>query len=181
MKYPELQPGDEFATRNPMALGSIINIVQAAKAIDNESQYTHTGIIIDSDGTTLEALWTVNSQNLWEAYRGDKVLVVRNINMTPELYAAGFAKIQPHIGQWYPAHRLLLHLLHVAKWIHWDRLVCSELTAKFEAGCAEHLGEDKTAGFMRNYHGVNPDDLVDRWTISRYYTTVFEGVVEWEK
>jgi hypothetical protein len=31
---------------------------------------------------------------------------------------------------------------------------------------------------MRNHYGVNPDNLVDRWKISRYYETVFEGVVE---
>ena len=178
MKLPLLRPGDEFATRNPMALGAVINICQAAKAPDNESTYSHTGIIKDPAPATLEALWTVKSQNLWEAYKGARVLVVRNINMQPEVYKAGFEKIEKHIGQWYPAHRLILHFLGVAKWIHWDRIVCSELTAKFETGCAEFLGLDRAAGFMRNYYGVNPDNLVDRWKISRYYETVFEGVVE---
>ncbi|MFA7465187.1 MAG: hypothetical protein WCY54_09045 [Syntrophales bacterium] len=178
MERPKLLPGDEFATANPMALGKIINVIQTAKAVDNDSEYTHTGIIVDPHGATLEALWTVNSQNLWEAYKGKKVLIVRNTGMTPKVFAAGMEKIQGHIGQWYPAHRLILHVLHVAKWIHWDRIVCSELTAKFEAGCAEYLGEDKAAGFMRNYYGINPDDLVDRWKISRYYTTVFEGIAE---
>jgi len=175
---PILCPGDEFATRNPMALGVAINFVQKAKAVDNESTYSHTGIITGADGATLEALWTIKSQNLWEAYKGDRVLVVRNINMNPELYAAGFEKIRPHVDQWYPAHRLLLHFLGLAKWVHWDRIVCSELTAKFETGCAEYLGEDKAAGFLRNYYGINPDNLVDRWKISRYYQTVFEGTVE---
>ena len=178
MERPILCPGDEFATKNPMALGFAINIFQKAGAADNESTYTHTGILIDHAGATLEALWTVKSQNLWEAYRGEKVLVVRNLSMTLPVAVAGFAKIKRHLGQWYPAHRLLLHFLHLAKWIHWDRIVCSELTAKFEAGCAEYLGLDKAAGFLRNYYGVNPDDLTDRWRISRYYTTVFEGVVE---
>ena len=175
---PTLQPGDEFATRNPMALGMAINFVQAAGAVDNQSDFSHTGFITSVDASTLEALWTVKSQNIWDAYKGARVLIVRNINMTPDVYAAGFAKIKKHIGQWYPAHRLILHLLHLAKWVHWDRIVCSELTAKFETGCAEHLGPDVAAGFMRNYYGVNPDNLVDRWTISKYYNTVFEGVVE---
>jgi hypothetical protein len=161
-----------------MALGAVINITQAAKAVDNESQYSHTGIITDPFGATIEALWTVKSQNLWEAYRGVKVLVVRNVYMQPEVYAAGFEKIRQHLGQWYPAHRLLLHLVGLAKWIHWDRIVCSELTAKFETGCAEFLGPDRAAGFLRNYYGVNPDNLVDRWRESRYYEIVFEGVVE---
>jgi len=175
---PILRPGDEFATINPMALGRIINLVQTVKSVDNASEFTHTGIVSDSHGATVEALWTVRSQNLWEAYRGKQVLVVRNINMTPEVCAAGCAKTRKHFGQWYPFHRLLLHAIGLAKWIHWRRLVCSELTAKFEAGCAEAIGLDRASGFMRNYHGVNPDYLVDRWRISRYFTIVFEGVVE---
>ncbi|MDX9820633.1 MAG: hypothetical protein RBT20_01765 [Syntrophales bacterium] len=178
MIRPLLQAGDEFATRNPMALGSVINFVQRAKSVDNASEFTHAGMIVGGDGNTLEALWTVKNQNLWEAYRGERVLIVRNINMTPEVYAAGYGKIERHIGQWYPVHRLLLHLLHLAKWVHWDRLVCSELVAKFETGCAECLGLDKASGFMRNYYGVNPDDLADRWRESRYYQVVFEGVLE---
>ncbi|MHB8772975.1 MAG: hypothetical protein ACYC7J_18425 [Syntrophales bacterium] len=182
MEYPLLRPGDEFATRNPMALGAIINLAQAARAVDNESCYSHTGVIKEAltpeTAMTLESLWTVKSQPLWEAYRGCRVLVVRNINMQPAVYIAGFEKIRKHIGQWYPAHRLLLHAIGLAKWIHWDRIVCSELTAKFETGCAEFLGLDRAAGFLRNYYGVNPDNLVDRWKESRYFETVFEGVVE---
>jgi hypothetical protein len=177
MDFPILCPGDEFATKNPMAMGKVINFVQAAKAVDNDSEYSHTGIITDPYGATIEALWTVKSQNLWEGYKGAKVLIVRNISMSIPLYVAGFNKIREHIGQWYPVPRLLLHLIGAAKWIHWDRVVCSELTAKFEAGCAESLGPDKTSGFMRNHYGVNPDNLVDRWKISRYYTTVFEGKI----
>lgn len=178
MERPILCPGDEFATKNPMALGMAINFVQKAKAADNESEYTHTGILTDPYGATLEALWTIKSQNLWEAYKGEKALIVRNVSMSLPIYVAGFAKIREHIGQLYPAPRLLLHLIGAAKWIHWDRVVCSELTAKFEAGCAEYLGLDRSYGFMRNWYGVNPDNLVDRWKISRYYETVFEGVIE---
>lgn len=175
---PILCPGDEFASRNPMALGSVINLAQRIKAVDDESEYTHTGIITDPHGATLESLWTVTRQSIWEAYAGEKVLIVRNINMTPDVYVAGFNKIRKHVGQWYPVHRLLLHALGLAKWIHWDRIVCSELTAKFEVGCGEYIGPDRAAGFMHTYHGVNPDNLVDRWKISRYFNIVFEGVVE---
>jgi hypothetical protein len=178
MERPILCPGDEFATKNPMALGMAINFVQKAKSVDNASEYTHTGIITDAYGATLEALWTIKSQNLWNAYKGEKALVVRNVGMTRPLYIAGFCKIREHLGQWYPAPRILLHLIGAAKWIHWDRIVCSELTAKFEAGCAEYLVPDRASGFMRNWYGVNPDNLVDRWKISRYYETVFEGVIE---
>lgn len=177
---PILLPGDEFATKNPMALGTAINFVQRAKSIDNESEYTHTGIITAADGTTLEALWTIRPQNIWEAYRGKKTFIARNINMNPAVFRAGYERVRKHIGQWYPFPRLLLHLLHVAKWVHWDRVVCSELTAKFEAGCAEYLDGIMTekTGFMRNWYGINPDDLSDRWCISRYYNIVFEGIID---
>ena len=156
----------------------VINFVQKVKAVDNESGYSHTGIIMDFYGATLEALWTVKTQNIFDAYKGEKVLIVRNKNMTLPVFVAGIAKIKEHIGQWYPAPRLFFHLLGMGKFIHWDRVVCSELTAKFEAGCAEYIGPDRAHGYMRNYYGVNPDNLVDRWTISRYYETIFEGVVE---
>jgi len=178
MVRPELRPGDEFATKNPMALGRLINFAQKVKAFDNDSRYTHSGIIIDQQGATLEALWTVRTQNIWEAYKGERVLIVRNVHMTLPVFVAGFCKVRPHIGQWYPVHRLLLMLIGVAKWIHWKGIVCSELAAKFEAGCAEYLGDDEAYGFMRNHYGVNPDNLVDRWAISRYCQTVFEGIVE---
>ena len=188
VKRPIIFPGDEFAAKNPMSMGKVINFIQRAKSVDNQSDYTHTGIITGANGATLESLWTVKSQNLWDAYKGQKILIVRNIFMTPAVYAAGYARIKKHIGQWYPFPRLILHVLHVAKWVHWDRLVCSEFTAKFEAGCAEFLdsvvsdqpadGRVKNSGFMRNWYGVNPDDLTDRWRISRYYETVFEGVAE---
>lgn len=177
---PALLPGDEFATRNPMALGAAINIVQRAKSIDNESLYTHAGIITTSAGRTLESLWTVSHQNLWDAYRGQKALIVRNVNMTPEVYLAGYAKIKKHIGQWYPFPRLILHMLHMAKWVHWNRVVCSELVAKFESGCAGFLAgrNVENNGFLLNWYGINPDDLSDRWCISRYYNIVFEGIID---
>lgn len=179
MKPITLRPGDEFATRNPMALGVAINLVQKAKSVDNQSEYTHTGIITGMDGATLEALWTVKSQNIWDAYQGKRTLIVRNINMNPAVFCAGYERVKKHIGQWYPFPRLAFHLLHVAKWVHWSHVVCSELTAKFEAGCAEYLDAYSPAntGFMRNWYGVNPDDLADRWRISKYYEIVYEGVL----
>lgn len=173
-----LCPGDEFAVHSSEPLGWAINCVQKAKAADNESTFNHTGVILTSDATTIEAKWTVKQQNLWEAYRGKRCLVVRNISMDQHLFAAGYAKIEKHLGQRYPVHRLVLHLLGLAKWVHWDRVVCSELTAKFEVGCAEYLGLDVASGFMTNHYGVNPDHLTDRWRISRYYQTIFEGIIE---
>jgi len=173
----ELLPGDEFATKNPMALGKIINIVQTVKAVDNDSDYTHAGLVTAQDGTTLESLWTVKSQNIFLDYAGQRVLIARNVHMSEDVFHAGYDKIREHVGQWYPFHRLVLHAIGMAKFVHWTRIVCSELVAKFEAGCADRLGDDNY-GFLRNWYGVNPDNLADRWRDSRHYEVVFEGVLE---
>lgn len=181
MTRPKLQKGDEFATRNPMWLGRIITFSQKIKAIDNEATYSHAGIIINEDGTTLEALWTVKSQNLWQAYQGQHILIVRNKYMSNSVFTAGYNKIKKHIGQIYPFHRLVFHLLGIAKFIHWRRLVCSELVAKFEAGCAEYLSQTlglDSKGFLRNWYGVNPDHLADRWLLSKYYDVVYQGIIQ---
>lgn len=171
----DLMPGDEFATRNPMTMGRLINIVQRIKAVDNESRYTHAGIILSKSGGTLEALWTVQSRHI-TAYAGQRMLIVRNVHMSDDVWRAGYAKIRGNIGQWYPAHRLILHLMGLAKFVHWGRVVCSELAAKFETGCAGYLGEGNY-GFLRNWYGVNPDNLADRWRDSRHYQVLFEGVL----
>lgn len=98
----EIKPGDIFLSRNPMALGKVINFVQKIQSQDKKSVYPHAGIVLDEEGTTLEALWTVKSQNLFKDYKGDQVLIVRWDKMDPERFKSGFEKIKPHIGQVYP-------------------------------------------------------------------------------
>jgi len=176
MKKLKLLAGDEFTTKNPMALGVAINVVQTVKAVDNDSDYTHAGIITGPDGTSIESLWTVKSQNIYRAYAGQRIMIVRNAHMSIPVFLAGYEKVKPNIGQWYPFPRLLLHMIGMAKWVHWGHVVCSELVAKFEAGCAEKLGEENH-GFLRNWYGVNPDNLVDRWRDSKHYEVIFEGVL----
>lgn len=169
----ELKPGDVFATRNPNGLGSLIIEAQKRKSQDGQAEYGHTGIIQNSQGKTLEAVWTIAEQNLFEAYKGDRVLIARfaGSENTWSL-VKGFDAVNPLKKRVYPFHRLLLHAIGLARWVHWIKTpVCSELTAMFliNAGVPMSCG--------KNYWGVTPDNLVDEWRISKHFDIVFEGEI----
>ena len=162
-----LQQGDEFASRNPQSLGLIINTFQKIQSVDNESDYTHTGVIISATGQTFEARNSLDKYHLND-YKGQKVLIARYNQMSPDLYMKGWIAISQYMGKTYPYFRLILHALRLAKYVHWETPVCSELTSKFEVAI----------GARHNWWGVNPDNLVDVWKDSRRFNIIFEGV--WE-
>jgi len=165
----ELAKGDIFCTRNPMMLGRIINWNQKFWSSDNESTYSHAGIILDPDGTTFESLWTIKKSHL-SRYKGKKILIGRHIKMDEWRFSIGWLNVKRHQGQLYPFHRLFLMIIPpVAKYISTGRFpVCSELTAKFL--CETHL--------LDFWKGKNPDDIADMIHKWREYEIVFEG--KWE-
>jgi len=166
MEDIELQKGDIFVTRNPMALGRAINAIQRVWSTDNESTYSHAGIIIDPDGLTFESLWTVKRQNIWKAYHGDKVLIGRSSYMSPQAFEVGFEAIKEHEGDWYPFHRLFLHIIPpLAKYISVGPMVCSELVGRF-------LNEAEIP-YFESYKGLNPDTIADRIERWKQFTVVF--------
>lgn len=168
----ELKRGDVFASSNPQSLGVLIRLMQKIRARDRAAVYSHTGIIQDSFGRTLEAVMTITEQNLFEAYKGDKVLIARWVGMDMEAYQKGYAAIKHQIGRRYPFQRLFWHLLGVSRWVHvFKTPVCSELTEMFlyNAGAVTMSGG--------NFWGLNPDDLVDEWRVSKHFEIVFEGVI----
>jgi len=166
----QLKQGDIFVTRNPMALGRAINFVQKIWSFDNESTYSHAGIIISPYGDTLESLSTIKSQKIAQSYAGKNILIGRHIDMTYKNFLTGFRSVRKLRGSWYPFHRLPLFIIPpLAKYVHTGRfLVCSELVDKFlwNAGVAQAF-----------YKGRNPDhiaDMIKRW---KGWATVFEGKV----
>lgn len=167
----ELKSGDVFASKNPQSLGRMINCIQRIKSHDNQSEYGHTGIIIQDDGATIEALPDGIHVSTLDAYKGSKVLIARFNKMTPEAYQKGFDSIKGHIWHTYPYYRLLMHFLGLGKFIHFSTPVCSELTQKFLINC----GMTTITG--TNYWGINPDDLVDEWRISDHVEVIFEGII----
>ena len=164
-----MKKGDIFCTRNPMALGRAINGMQLFWSTDNESTYSHSGIIISDEGATFESLWTIKKANI-DKYRGMRVLIGRHVKMTPESFKLGWDVVKRHEGQLYPFHRLILHIIPpMAKYLSTGRFpVCSELVAKFLCGC----------GFMRTWKGKNPDHIADMIRKWDDYDVVHEGDLE---
>lgn len=162
----ELKPGDIFCTRNPMALGRAINFVQKANSEDNQSKYSHAGIIIGPAGRTFESLWTIRKSYLI-AYGGMEVLIGRNEHMTPELFEHGWKNVKRHEGQCYPFWRIPMHIIpFVSKMGSGKWPVCSELACKFL----------EAVDLVDYWRGKCPDDIADMIHKWKGWSTVYEGV-----
>ncbi|MDD5170842.1 MAG: hypothetical protein PHN75_18650 [Syntrophales bacterium] len=167
-----LMPGDVFATQNPQGLGKAICLMEAARSLDGKAEYGHSGIIQDAHGKTFEAVWHIAEQNLFDSYKGTKTIIARWKGMNPECFKKGFDSVYPLLGRDYPWQRLVLHLCGLARWVHLLKVpVCSELTAQFLINCGAIMLSDK------EFWGINPDNLVDEWRISKYFDVIFEGVI----
>lgn len=167
----DILTGDTFSTENPMALGKIINANQWLWSRDNEAIFSHSGILMDNVGTTFEALWTVKSQNLFQAYKKQRVIIARpKVPMVIKQKALD-GIIEEHKGKIYPLWRLGLHILPpLAKIsIFKKHLVCSEITAKYEYYCGVR---------HKHYPGATPDTLVDEWRKWKdEFEIVFDGIL----
>ena len=165
----KLKAGDVFCSAFPSArLGGLIKFIEQVKAHDFSADFSHCGIIFDAKGTTWEALWTIKHQDLFEDYKGCKILIARYKGLTGQKRNKAFWDLAKHDGQWYPVHRLLLHLIGLARFIHWDRLVCSEFTAKY----LYYIGARH-----KHYWGCNPDTIADELKNWKIYDIIFDGVL----
>lgn len=164
----ELNRGDVFGTKNPMALGKVINAIQWVWSHDGESRYSHSGIILDPLGTTFEALWTCKSQNLFDCYEEEQVIIARYTGgkMMP-MDTAIKQLLEEHGGKVYPFWRLLLHLVPpLAKINMSQRPVCSELVAKYSW---------LIGGRHEQWAGASPDMLADEWRRWDNWEVIYEG------
>lgn len=164
-----LQTGDVFASDSGAVLGTLINLIQRCRSSDNRSEYHHAGIVVNSGGKTLEALWTVKNGDLCADYYGARILVARPLGVWPKDVAWAISCLeQEHLGQVYPFWRMGFHLLGTffAKFGLVERLVCSELVGKY----LYRIG-------LRHeqYRGTTPDMLVDEWRKWRDFDVIFEG------
>jgi len=172
----ELQPGDVFCVDGNMFLISrLIRWAEIVVSQDNAAHYGHAGIITSSDGDTLEALWTVKRSTL-AAYSGQQIIIARPLVPDSMEYGLGLmrkhqamAACSDHLGRWYPAWRLIMHLAPpLAKYLSTGRnLVCSELVAKYLTLIDARTGP---------YTGINPDTLADMWIAWRNFEVLYEGV-----
>ena len=168
LSYPYLNAGDIFLTANPMWMGRLINWVQTFNSKDNQSKYSHAGIILNNQGRTFEALWTNKQQNLFKVYQGKQILIARNNKMQSDRFTFGWNGIKHHEGKLYAGHRLFFFLVcpPLAKYFCLGLGVCSELTMKFLY----------RAGLAKTWKGWNPDDIDDMVREHREYTIIFEGI-----
>jgi len=167
-----LKACDFFGTENPMALGWGINKVQKFNSRDNKSVYTHSGIIMNSQGDTIESLWTVDSQNIWKGYAGKRVIIARWEFLEDEQWEKAYLMIMDkHWKKKYPWWRVPLQIIPpLAKYLSFTGMpVCSELVAKVEHWIgARH----------RWWTGTTPDILADEWRLWKGYSVMIEGIIE---
>jgi hypothetical protein len=167
-----LMPGDGAATKALTTLGSAIRKVEAIKSVSEIADYNHALIIQDSTGKTLESLWHIEEQNIFEYYKGSQMIIWRWKGMTPELYQKGIAAVMPFKGDLYPWYRLFWHLLGIAPFVHLRNVpVCSELYEQFILTCGAVMTEGK------NWWGTTPQEIVNEVRISKYFDVIFEGVI----
>ncbi len=168
---PQVQRGDCFAVRSPGIIGTGISYFQLLTSHDGESTFSHTGIITDEQGGTIEAKRRIIEQNLFDAYGGSRMLIVRP-DARDFVIDAALSRIErQHLGQVYPAWRIGLHMLGwPAKYISAGGrfVVCSELNAKY----LWYIGNRH-----HQYLGTTPDILADEWRNYRNYTTIFDSIL----
>ena len=161
-----IKRGDIFLSKNPMSLGKLINAVQRFWSTDDKSKYSHAGIILTETGHTLEALWTVKSQNLYVDYKDTDILIARYVGVKD--VTAGLHYIRKHRGQWYPFYRLLFMAIPpIGKYINFGRVVCSELVCKYLAG----------ADLDITWKGKSPDNIHDIVKNGKDWIIIHEGKI----
>jgi hypothetical protein len=169
-----LNAGDIVLTRNPNWFGKIINFIEAMQSLDHRSRYGHSLIIVNGAGTTFEALAPrIRYRNFWECYVGTDVCVGRWNTLDHDRFTKGFQAVAKHEGQPYPTWRLFLHLLGLAKVVHWKIPVCSELCVKF----LNYALRDDNMYEFDHWFGWQPDDLYHAMRAWKHFDIIFEGTL----
>jgi hypothetical protein len=164
----QIRKGDIFFTQGTGFVSSSILKITAWWSADSAATYSHTGIFLDSEGKTVEALPSgIKSQDFFKAYKGKKVFIVRPIQ-DPDLVDAALKKVMAdHFGEIYPTWRLPLFIFPpLARICASGILVCSEFVGKFL--WLAKLRHD-------HFKGTAPDTLVDEVRDSRHFDIIFEG------
>ena len=170
-----LQTGDIFCVSDTRLLSRAILSAERIQAPDRDADYSHAGIIAGCGGKTLEALWTVKYAHL-ARYLGKQIIIARPTHtqythdqLTLGQKTSAFLDVaNEHGGDWYPVHRLLLHLCPLSRAVGVGSfVVCSELVAKY----LKLLGARTWP-----YIGVNPDMLADEVVNWRNYEIVFRSM-----
>lgn len=165
----DIQKGDIFFTQGTGFVSSSILKITAWWSADCSATYSHTGIILDPLGKTVEALPSgIKSQFFDFAYKGKKVLVVRPLQQKDLIDSALKQVMAEHFGEIYPTWRLPLFLIPpLARLCASNILVCSEFVGKFLWLAKLRHGKFK---------GTAPDTLADEVRDSRHFEIIYEGI-----
>lgn len=167
MERPILQPGDIFFSENSWMFNWIIKLYQKQSSQDGKAEFGHAGTIIKSSGTTFEALSKYKHQNIFEAYKGQKVLIGRHVDMTPAKAKKGYDSVKWKLGKRYPWWRIVALGIGVAKWMNITKLGdCSETMYEqlYNSGVSD-----------QNWNGKTPDNGADMVRDFKGWSTVFKG------
>lgn len=146
-----------------------IRQVESFNDVDGQARYTHTFAITSKRGTTFEALWRYEHQNIYEAYVGQPVLIGRHREMTEaKAQLMHQTMVREFKGRRYPAWKLPLFLVthRFMKYLP-GKPVCSELVFW---GLSQ-------VGLINHWRGVTPsyvEDAIRRW---RSFEIVYEGIM----
>jgi len=162
-----LKPGDLCVVKTNSAIAGTVNAAQRFLSRDGKAEYNHALLIVDETGKTFESLLRIDHYHLSQ-YVGCPVWIVRNTAMDDVRFSAGYRAVLKYDGKLYPFWRLPMHFLRLAQYIHWSYPVCSELLGVFL---------NKAGLFTSTGWGWSPDDLADLWGESKYYETLYKGVL----
>ena len=139
---------------------------QSLWAKDGRVDYDHAAVVVSKDVLFEATTPTIGLYNIEpEHYLGSTVKVFRCNGMTFARAVEGRKYIFKLSGLKYPVYRLFLFALRLARFIHWKRMVCSEVAAKFLTD----------AGFYDRWWGVDVDQLHDYMESDSRFVVVFEG------
>ncbi|MEM3452015.1 MAG: hypothetical protein QW835_00110 [Candidatus Hadarchaeum sp.] len=159
--------GDLFFVDGGSLLSRAINFFQRLKSADWESTFSHVGLVLDCNGTIFHAAKKeICRENLFQVYPSMECAIVRPRASVSAIRSA-VGEIMRYEGEVYPYFRLFLHLIGLARFIHWrNTMVCSELVARF----LYYLGIRH-----RYWFGTTVDQLWDELCHHRDFDTVFQG------
>lgn len=135
------QPGDVIFVRGDGWLDRTIMRVQARKAKDGKSEWSHCMMMADSRDVFTTTSKRTGRVGLALDFAGSDILIARWIGMTPEAHARGLAAVAHQEGKMYPYGRLLCHLFGIERHGKADAMECSQLTATYLKAAGFPLGD----------------------------------------
>ena len=179
MSEIQIKLGDTFCVgglgeHNSLLLKSI-SFIERLKDVQTDYHFAHSGIITSSTGQTFESLLRVQYGNL-SAYEGEEIIIGRAIQpVMPDYLNALNKVVEYHNQEFYPIYRLPLHLLGLAKFVHWHKVVCSELVVQYY----NYVFRNYNIYQFENWFGWEPGNLAYTYEYDKRFDVVYKG--EWSR